>query len=812
MKRLVILLLILTIVVSIALPFAMPKTVKAIDYDYKIPFTSSNPTSYITLATTYIHPGVSHGSVSANWTMPVAGVWSHLIFMLDAPLPVGDTATITFYKNGAPTALTVSFAPGVTQASDLVNEVSCVVGDTVCIQLASTGFGGADYASYRHSILLEPDTPGIQPFFGDILCSPDNGPGTNYTMWSSIGGGDSANPSVPGYEWQAQTIVPINGKFKYLYTHFYNSPPTATDNVDFVLRVNGVSSALSLSWRGTSEDKSDLITEVPVVAGDLVNFQAYTTGPLPHDSHYMVHSICFIPDDPSLWWIARPYDNDPLTTTDPQYSAPSCSQLSTGDHYQTTEDYVPAPFPDDITITGITFNLSASPGAGKSRTITLRKNAIDTAITLTISDADTFGAMSASVTTTSDFDMISICETRSGAVNASRGTFALVGTASELPIPVLSLACAFGTTSSYENITTYSNDNSELIGGADWSFESILATGNHTINVVTILAFRIGNPTTLHVDLFDENTTTFVPVGTALASGEVDVSAITTDTEGEWVDIALTPDVSLIAGQYYDLVVSQDAAGANDVVWNCTYKDVGNYAHSHDSGTTWGYDSDPTPRDGLFVLRYCLPIPAPDALHIIAIDQQSISLAWQESSGIPTFQVVYKLTGYPADQTDGTIVYFDNITSCTVDNLTSGVTYYFGIWSYFGGAYSITGAYCTATTAAGWPDTDYGTAIGDTTDETILGNSPVGGLIDFVSQYSELPEKTVGLVGYSSLLLFMLVAVACYNRSVAMTLICGVSGLLLGVQLGVFAVVFLIMAVIFGLAIGTLRGGQPSGG
>ena len=225
-----------------------------------------------------------------------------------------------------------------------------------------------------------------------------------------------------------------------------------------------------------------------------------------------------------------------------------------------------------------------------------------------------------------------------------------------------------------------------------------------------------------------------------------------------------------------------------------------------DSYTLMGGDNDS------YIVIGSRPRPLPaTALHIIALTQDSISLAWQCESTVGTYFIIaYKTTGFPADSADGTIINNNEITSVTVDNLTSGDTYYFGVWSTLAGWPSLTGAFVAATTHSGYPDPDYGSDVDDDTDESILGNSPIGGFIDFMSQYGRLPEKTVGILGYSSLLLFLLLGVACYNRSVAMTIICGIGGLALGVSLGVFALVFLIIAVVGGLALGTLRGGQPS--
>jgi PKD repeat protein len=365
------------------------------------------------------------------------------------------------------------------------------------------------------------------------------------------------------------------------------------------------------------------------------------------------------------------------------------------------------------------------------------------------------------------------------------------------------------------SITQPSENISQSINGVHWSFESIVPTSDSSVNFVRILAYRSGSPTTMHVSLYDEDPVTFVPTGTALATGDADVSDITTDNVGEWVVVGFDADVPMTVGNNYDLVVTQESSTDN-VYWICSNSaGLGYYASSDNAGVTWTYDPGPTVRDALYQLWDCEGTGS-STLHIIDADYNSISLGWQESLGL-SYVLVYKTSGYPSSVTDGTLVYSGEITSATAENLTSGRTYYFSLWSYLTMPcsdetfFSTTPAYIASTTTAGLDDPDWsGEATDYDVDSSILANGRMGDLISFLARYGELPIGTVGLLGYSSILMFGMVGLASYNRSVLATLGFAIIGMLLGNALGVIATAFLIIAVIAGATVGYLRGGQPT--
>lgn len=75
----------------------------------------------------------------------------------------------------------------------------------------------------------------------------------------------------------------------------------------------------------------------------------------------------------------------------------------------------------------------------------------------------------------------------------------------------------------------------------------------------------------------------------------------------------------------------------------------------------------------------------PTSLQVTNVTDRSISLSWFKGSGAENTVIRYKTTGYPTTHSDGTLAYNDVGTSVTVDNLTPGITYYFGAWSWADG-------------------------------------------------------------------------------------------------------------------------------
>jgi hypothetical protein len=80
------------------------------------------------------------------------------------------------------------------------------------------------------------------------------------------------------------------------------------------------------------------------------------------------------------------------------------------------------PLSEDLTITDLKVMVDTAPGAGKSRTFTVRKNGADTGVTCTISDTNTSAVFSGSVSFTAG-DLICLSSTPSGTPTAPGNIF-----------------------------------------------------------------------------------------------------------------------------------------------------------------------------------------------------------------------------------------------------------------------------------------------------------------------------------------------------------------------------------------------------
>jgi hypothetical protein len=355
------------------------------------------------------------------WPMPCAGTWSHHNVEISAAPGAGQNYTFSLRKNGAST-LPVTIANLATQGSNLADTVAVVAGDGVNINsLGSAGVAGGQ--QFRHCMIFEPTIDGQQPFFGLVIGNAAT------EVYFSVGGGQSANAAS---ETQSKTVVPFAGKFKLFYARSVLGALGVGQTCTVTLRKNGVDTALVLAMVAGDTDKNDIVTEVSFAAGDEVSLRVLcNAGTFPR----ITTGICFIPTDSRLWFLTRPFGLNNLTAGAVAYSCPNL-----GDVYQDPTwglevgaQCALAPFPKGVAISGIAAKLAVAPGAGTSRTLTVRKNQIDSALAVTITDLATFGIATGFIEPV-DFDMLSVSNIKSGGAAAGRGSFAIFGATSTVTV------------------------------------------------------------------------------------------------------------------------------------------------------------------------------------------------------------------------------------------------------------------------------------------------------------------------------------------------------------------------------------------
>jgi hypothetical protein len=144
-----------------------------------------------------------------------------------------------------------------------------------------------------------------------------------------------------------------------------------------------------------------------------------------------------------------------------------------------------------------------------------------------------------------------------------------------------------------------------------WGAQNIdpSSVGDFTANSISMKMWRSGTVSTVYVAVYLADEYTWYPVGPPLATASSDVSTLTTDTQGEWITMALSSAVSFISPNIYDVVVSSDAVfeypdHMNCLIWVTTedaeYR-LYDYMYTYDTGTNWSWPSS----DALYFLWCC---------------------------------------------------------------------------------------------------------------------------------------------------------------------------------------------------------------
>ncbi|OGN96907.1 MAG: hypothetical protein A2Y89_01745 [Chloroflexi bacterium RBG_13_51_18] len=92
---------------------------------------------------------------------------------------------------------------------------------------------------------------------------------------------------------------------------------------------------------------------------------------------------------------------------------------------------------------------------------------------------------------------------------------------------------------------------------------------------------------------------------------------------------------------------------------------------------------------------------APVTASSSTISGTKISLTWIKGEGAQRTVVVRKIGGYPADRTDGTVIYFNTGTSVVDSDLSLSTTYYYRLWSQVSGSEQWSDGYVDASSTTG---------------------------------------------------------------------------------------------------------------
>jgi len=86
--------------------------------------------------------------------------------------------------------------------------------------------------------------------------------------------------------------------------------------------------------------------------------------------------------------------------------------------------------------------------------------------------------------------------------------------------------------------------------GQSFTIGTVGTNVNHELSSITIKAYRVGDPGTINL-IVKAVDGLFHPTGAVLAAGNFEGEALTTDTDGEDVEVTLTPITTLVAATQY---------------------------------------------------------------------------------------------------------------------------------------------------------------------------------------------------------------------------------------------------------------------
>lgn len=198
--------------------------------------------------------------------MGAAGTVKNLSVSYETAPGVGLTRTFTVYKNGVATAVTGTTAANGRTATDLVNTVSFVAGDT--LSLVTTASGATTGTGAVHWTVAITSAANVS-HISTVSDTAVSNAATNYISLQG-GGLDAVAANV-------EITFPTAGTIKNMYV-VLNGAPTAGKNFAFTLVQAGSPTTLTVTIADTATTGNDVTHSVPVAAGDKLYIQCVPTG------------------------------------------------------------------------------------------------------------------------------------------------------------------------------------------------------------------------------------------------------------------------------------------------------------------------------------------------------------------------------------------------------------------------------------------------------------------------------------------------------------------------------------------------------
>lgn len=350
----------------------------------------------------------------------------------------GKSRRFCIQKNGSDTALVIYLSDSSTTGSvtGLFSGVHFAAGDLIAMTEIEASAPAA--ATVRMAYEVKADTPGQYIYgYGTLSDSP--------TFVGGGGFGGQSNAWALSTAQSTKAVMGVSGTITAIAHRERTAPGGAGSRVCTFYK-NGVKQDGSGGTVNTTTTLSGSNTTVigtfslPVVAGDLIQLEIAPSGS-PAASTWQCGTVVFVPDDssrmlyyasaagmgapgaPAYWYVSGSASPGWTTGSDSGFDAPGHGSIN-------------------VRIIGMRVALSATPGTGATRTVTLRKNGADTPITVTIDDTGSTGAMTHDPITIANGDLWNLVSYSTGSPGSTsqNSSVVLIGEITEAvnvpPLPI----------------------------------------------------------------------------------------------------------------------------------------------------------------------------------------------------------------------------------------------------------------------------------------------------------------------------------------------------------------------------------------
>jgi len=305
--------------------------------------------------------------------LSIAGTISDMIIHGSTQITNGGTYTATLQVNGTDTALTAQLTSAADFGSDHVHSVSVAAGDTLNWKVVPTGTPDAT-PNVSISCVITGSTPGQSVLFGGTVSAVTvthySGVGCLFQDADGTGVGSAAIVSTPGTLRNLRVRIPTasGGSGSWTFTLFKNGVATALTCV-----ANNVNAA------------SDLTHSVAVAAGDYISLEGAVTGTVA--SSNIRHSMQFDPTTDGESLVFGRCNGSPSASADTFYGISSASASGAGPAGINIVSRAPV----DSTFKRLFVKVGTAPGGTDTRQTALRRDAATTALSVTLTGANTTG-------------------------------------------------------------------------------------------------------------------------------------------------------------------------------------------------------------------------------------------------------------------------------------------------------------------------------------------------------------------------------------------------------------------------------------